>query len=419
MLANTRCIGPVRSARQRWRKTGPCTVAAGLNNAVCDIRSTADKHGSDDNRRANDRGDCEAGVGGGSHDSVTYAGAARERATVVEKALAAPAEVRGAAGAGHVAATMVTLNAGSAGWAGLGVEGGPQAEEGAVGFVGLARRAHMLDRALTGTGGGGIRDETLALHAGAGLAPVARHNSILHGVHGEPSQKLPAHVAGAPAGVRTGVEAVTGAKVQHLAECALGDDGGDVGIGGEDAAAAIHAEQAGVVSRVDGAGPVLVDARGAVAVGAGGAAAQEVGRDVLAADVAEDVRLGRGGVRLGGGALGRVGGVGARGGRAGGARGAAHLRDGDLWRAHGAACSRRRSGRRRAAAFTLAVSDVLGARSTQCDAQWTRCRGVGARSRAPRRRTRVARALAPAVSIVTGAARRQSPRRTWRRQRRL
>lgn len=269
-----------------------------FDHPIGQIRRASQNQSGNNNRGAENTRNRQARIGSSRHDTVTDTGPPRQRAAIIEKALAPPAEIRRASRTGHMTTAMIPLYAGLTKRARLGVQDCPDAKQGVMGLVRPPHRAHMQ---------GNVRNIALTLGAGLPGAPGAAHDGADGGqigaeigAVGEDTEVVPAQIGGAPAGA-AGVVVVPGAEVEHFAEGAVADDGGDVGVGCEDAAAAVHAEQARVVAGVDGARPVLFDARGAVAVRAGGAAAEEGGGDVLAADVAEDgVRVRGEGGREGG-----------------------------------------------------------------------------------------------------------------------
>lgn len=163
--------------------------------------------------------------------------------------------------------------------------------------------------------------DALTFDASSPLTPRAPDNSVRHNEWIIPAQKMPTHINSAPTRIFASVVMISGAEVEHLAISTLRDDGADVIIGGVDATAAVHTEKTGVITGVDRAGPVLVDAGGAVAVLTAGAAAKGGEGDSLAADVAGDV----GGCWRG-----------TRVGEDEGCEwtGASYLCDGDWWGAH-------------------------------------------------------------------------------------
>lgn len=115
--------------------------------------------------------------------------------------------------------------------------------------------------------------DTLTLDASRALTSSALHDSIRRERHAKRTQIFPTHVDGAPPRISTGVVSAARAKVQHFAIRALRDDGPDVVVSGVHATAAVHAEEAFMISRVDRAGPVLVDAGCAIAMLTSGTAA--------------------------------------------------------------------------------------------------------------------------------------------------
>ncbi|KAI0558125.1 hypothetical protein FGB62_233g035 [Gracilaria domingensis] len=159
---------------------------------------------------------------------------------------------------------------------------------------------------------------------------------------------LPTQVGGAPPSTGRRAVFVPGAEVEHLAIGTVRHDGKHVIVGGKDSTTAIHAVQSGVIARVDGGGPMLVDARRAIAMRAPGAAAQRRRRNVLAAHIAQHKRRRR---RI----SGHVRRLQADGGRRRmRGRGAAHLGHGHV-QADGSARKRRQSDGRVLDARALAV----------------------------------------------------------------
>lgn len=168
-----------------------------------------------------------------------------------------------------MATTMVSLDTCRTSRTRLGVQRRPQPKQRRMCLIRLPRRAHMPTSLL----GAIRRHQSLALDTRASRALWTNHNRVRHNGRGKATEIFPAHISCAPAGIRPSLKAVARAEVEHFAKGPCRDDGSDIVVGRKHAAPTVHTEQTGVVARVNGACPILVDAGGAVSVGTGRTAA--------------------------------------------------------------------------------------------------------------------------------------------------